>query len=131
MSDHSSVTSDFDTHYRPLLLDAFVDIVQQDLQNGGDAGAQATHYAEQGKPDFVLAYLLISDLPDADRREVYALAHERRAAYIERKAREFSKEFHRPFPLLHTEAAKDRALARQIRVGRATQPGQGRQLPMR
>ena len=90
----------------------------------------AREYTERGKPDFVLAYLLLADLPDDEKLALYAQAHERRSAYIEQKARQFDREFHRPFPLLFQEAAKDRALARRIRAGQSISPGAGRQLPM-
>jgi len=122
--------ADFDSHYRPLLREVFVDIVRQDLGGGADATEQARAYAARGKPDYVLAYLLVSELADAEKREIYAQSHERRAALTEQRARQFSREFNRPFPLLFTEAAKDRALARQIRAGRAVQRGAGRQLPL-
>jgi hypothetical protein len=122
--------ANFDTQYRPLLREVFVDIVRQDLLGGSDAAEQARAYAERGKPDYVLAYLLVGELADAEKREVFAQAHERRAALTEQRARQFSREFNRPFPLLFTEAAKDRALARQIRAGRAVRRGAGRQLPM-
>jgi hypothetical protein len=121
---------DFDTQYRPLLREAFVTIVRDDLHSGADPAAQARAYAERGKPDFALAYLLVSEQSDDQKRAVYAQAHERRAAIIEQRARQFSQEFHRPFPLLFTEAAKDRALARQIRTGRGIKPGAGRHLPL-
>jgi hypothetical protein len=119
----------FDTQYRPLLREAFVEIVSQNVRDGGDAATQADDYAERGKPDFVLAYLLVAELDDARKREIYARAHEQRAKYIEQRARQFSQEFHRPFPLLQTEAAKDRALARQIRTGQRIHRNAGRQLP--
>jgi hypothetical protein len=122
--------AEFDTQYRPLLREAFVAIVDDDLLAGAAPAARARDYAERGKPDFALAYLLASELPDAQKRTIYAQAHERRAALIEQRARQFSQEFHRPFPLLFTEAAKDRALARQIRTGRDIKPGSGRQLPL-
>jgi hypothetical protein len=120
---------DFDSQYRPLLKEVFGEIVRKEQQDGVDLDEEARLYAERGKPDFVLAYLLVSDLSQAQKREIFAYAHEQRAVYIERRAREFDQEFHRPFPLLQTEAAKDRSLARQIRVGRPIRKGVGRQLP--
>lgn len=126
----SAAPADFETQYRPLLRDACVEIVRQDISAGGDATAQARAYAERGKPDFTLAYLLESDLGAPEKRELYAAAHERRAALTEQRARQFSRQFARPFPLLFTDAAKDRALARQIRSGRAVARGAGRQLPL-
>jgi len=126
----SSEPASFDALYRPLLRGVFVEIVRRDLLGGADAADQARAYAERGKPDFVLAYLLVVELPEDEKRAIYAGSHERRAALIEQRARQFGREFHRPFPLLFNEAAKDRALARQIRSGRRVQPGAGRQLPM-
>ena len=122
---------DFDARYHPLLREAFVGIVRDAVAGGADPTAQARAYAERGKPDFVLAYLLVCPLDDDEKRDLYAQAHERRAAFIEQRAKEFDRSFHRPFPLLGAEAAKDRALARQIRAGRSVKPGAGRQLPMR
>jgi hypothetical protein len=129
-SQAPAMEAGFDAQYRPLLREAFVAIVERETQAGENPAAQARMYAERGKPDFTLAYLLASALPDPEKRELYAAAHERRAALTEQRARQFSREFARPFPLLFTDAAKDRALARQIRSGRAVQRGAGRQLPM-
>jgi hypothetical protein len=120
----------FDRLYRPLLRPAIGEIVQQEVAGGADPAEQAREYTERGKPDFVLAYLLLAEAPDDEKRVLYAQAHERRSAFIERKARQFDREFHRPFPLLFQEAAKDRALARRIRAGQSISPGAGRQLPM-
>jgi hypothetical protein len=121
----------FETLYRPLLRPVIGEIVEKALSEGADPAAQAQTYTERGKPDFVLAWLLLANLTDEEKRAMYAQAHERRAAYIEQKARQFDREFHRPFPLLFQEATKDRALARRIRTGQAISPGAGRQLPMR
>jgi len=101
--------------YRSLLRPAIEEIAQRQVTDGVDAGEQAREYTERGKPDFSLAYLLLADLPDEEKRALYAQAHERRSAYIEQKARQFDRQFARPFPLLFQEAAKDRALARRIR----------------
>ena len=120
----------FEALYRSLLRPAIGEIAQQEVATGADAAEQAQVYTERGKPDFTLAYLLLADLPDEEKRALYAQAHERRSAYIEQKARQFDREFHRPFPLLFQEAAKDRALARRIRAGQSISPGVGRQLPM-
>ena len=120
----------FEALYRLLLRPAIGEIAQQGIAGGADPAEQAREYTERGKPDFVLAYLLLVDLPDDEKRTLYAQAHERRSAYIEQKARQFDREFHRPFPLLFQEAAKDRALARRIRAGQSISPGAGRQLPM-
>ena len=101
--------------------EAVVEAVNADLATGADAQAQARAYAERGKPDFVLAYLLSptldTSLSDASKRTLYALAHERRADYTEQRAREFERKYHRDFELLYVEAKHDRALATQIRAG--------------
>lgn len=120
----------FETLYRSLLRPAIGEIARQEAANGADPAEQALAYTERGKPDFVLAYLLLASAPDDEKRALYAQAHERRAAYIEQKARQFDRQFARPFPLLFQEAAKDRALARRIRVGQSISPGAGKQLPM-
>lgn len=106
------------------------DLARAELEKGADAAARARDYAEQGRPDFTLTYLLAGDLPDGERRTIYAEAFERRAARTEAKAREFDKKFHRPFPLLFSDAAQDRGLARRVRDGRGLGQGAGKQLPM-
>src|SRR5215831_9373556 len=75
-----SATS-FDALYRPLLRTAVGEIVAKELTEGADAGERAQAYAERGKPDFALAWLLVADLSDDEKRTLYAQAHERRAAY--------------------------------------------------
>jgi hypothetical protein len=132
MSENGAIDSDttFETLYRSLLRPAIGDLAQKDVADGVDPAEQAREYTERGKPDFVLAYLLLADLPVDEKLALYAQAHERRSAYIEQKARQFDREFHRPFPLLFQEAAKDRTLARRIRAGQSISPGTGRQLPI-
>jgi hypothetical protein len=120
----------FDALYRSQARQAILDIVVEELAAGADAETQAQHYAEKGKPDFVLAYLLDSALPDERKRELYAVAHEQRAIYIQQRAREFDQRFHRAFPLLETEAANDRVMARRIRAGMPPGKGRGRQIPL-
>ena len=120
----------FDALYRIEARQAILDIAANELAAGASAEQQAEHYAERGKPDFVLAYLLESPIPDARKRELYATAHERRAVYIEQRAREFDRRFHRAFPLLETEAANDRVTARRIRAGMPPGKGRGRQIPL-
>lgn len=128
--DSGTTAPRFDKQYATLARQVIRDIAHQQVTSGADATEQARAYAATGKPDFVLAYLLECDLPDAEKRELYAEAHERRAVYIERKAVEFDRQFRRPFPLLRTEAAKDRALARSIRDGRSPDQMAGKQHPM-
>ena len=120
----------FDKLYRSQARQAILDIVAEELEAGADAETQAQRYAEKGKPDFVLAYLLDCALPDERKRELYAYAHEQRAIYIQQRAREFDRRFHRAFPLLETEAANDRVMARRIRAGMPPGKGRGRQIPL-
>jgi hypothetical protein len=131
MTDNSPDTLPaFDALYRSQARQAILDIVGDDLAAGVDAEEQAQRYAKKGKPDFVLAYLLDSALPDERKRELYAVAHEQRAIYIQQRAREFDQRFHRAFPLLETEAANDRVRARRIRAGMPPGKGRGRQIPL-
>jgi hypothetical protein len=120
----------FDDLYRVEARQAILDIAGNEIASGASAEERARIYAEKGKPDFVLAYLLGSAIPDARKRELYAAAHEQRAIYIEERAREFDHRFHRPFPLLATEAANDRVRARRIRSGMPPGKGRGRQIPL-
>ncbi len=120
----------FDTLYRSQVRQAILDIVLEELAAGASVEERAEHFAEKGKPDFVLAYLLDSALPDERKRELFAVAHEQRALYIQRRAREFDQRFHRAFPLLETEAANDRVAARRIRAGMPLSKGRGRQIPL-
>ena len=120
----------FDDLYRDEARQAILTIAAGELAAGASAETLARRYAEKGKPDFVLAYLLGSDIPDERKRELYATAHEQRALYIEQRAHEFDRRFHRPFPLLATEAANDRVMARRIRAGMPPGKGRGRQIPL-
>jgi hypothetical protein len=128
--DSPSALPAFDALYRSQARQAILDIVADDLRSGVSAEVQAGLYAEKGKPDFVLAYLLDSSVPDERKRELYAIAHERRAIYIQQRAHEFDRRFHRAFPLLETEAANDRVMARRIRAGMPPGKGRGRQIPL-
>lgn len=123
------LTADFATQYEAHNKDVFRDIVRRDVADGHEPRARAQEYAERGKPEFVLAYLLICDLPDAEKRALYAHAYEQRAQLMERRADEFDRRFHRPFPLIRLEASKDRMTAQRIRAGGNLRPGLGRPLP--
>lgn len=125
-----NVSIEFNAQYQALAKDVFRKIVHEAVAGGASVEEEARAYAERGKPDFVLAYLLECTLPDSEKREVLAHAYERRAALTEERAREFDRRFHRPFPLLFTEAGKDRTAAKQVRRGRAIHSGAGGQLPM-
>lgn len=123
-------TADFNATYGPLLKEVFRGIARDEVAKGAEPERLARDYAARGKPDFALAYLLVSPLPDDEKREVLALSYDERAHHTEEKAREFDRRFHRSFAMLFTEAGKDRATAKQIRAGRAVRKGAGRQLPM-
>lgn len=117
------MSNTFEEQYAPLLKEVFTTHARQQLQQGADGLALARSYAEQGKPDFALAFLLLLDTPDDEKREVLAHAYERRARLSEEKARQLDKQFHRSFPLIKLEAQKDRKLASAIRGGQAPPPG--------
>jgi hypothetical protein len=121
----------FERQFADACKAVFREIVAGDLARGGNAEEQARAYAARANPEFVLAYLLATSLPDEARREIYALAFDRRAALTEERAREFDRTFHRSFALLFAEAAKDRAAARAIRSGRAPRAQAERSLPVR
>lgn len=116
----------FATQYQPLLKEVFARLAQDDLSNGAAAEAQARYYSGCGKPDFALAYLLTSDLPDEEKRVLLAQSYERRAAITLERARDFDHKFHREFPLLLTSAAHDRSAAREIRAGNSLPPEQSK-----
>jgi hypothetical protein len=102
--------------YAPLLKEVFTRRARQHLAEGADGQVCARAYAEQGKPDFVLAYLfLIEEMRDEEKRELFAHAYGRRALLSEQKAESFSRQFHRSFPLIKEEAQKDRLAAQHIR----------------
>lgn len=108
----------FEKLYTPLLKQVFTTKAQQMLAAGADGLITAHAYAEQGKPEFVLAFLLLIDLPEDEKRELFAHAYERRATLSEKKAEQLDLQFHRPFPLIKLEAQKDRITARSIREGK-------------
>jgi len=111
----------FNQQYEQAIKRVFRDLAQQEIAKGADPLEQARQYAERGKPDFVLAYLLEASLPDEEKRELLAYAYERRATLSERKANEMHQRFHTPFPLVLLDARKDRARARQVREGKTPQ----------
>src|SRR5579872_721005 len=105
--------------YTPLLKsDVFMTQARQNVEQGADSLTCALEYAEQGKPEFTLAYLLLIELSENEKREILAISFERRATISEAKAEEFDIKFHRPFPLIKVEAQKDRLAANQVRQGR-------------
>jgi hypothetical protein len=109
--------------YAPILKDVFTVQARKELEQGADGLGFARAYAERGKPEFVLAYLLLIDEAEELKRELLAYAYEQRATLSENKAEEFDKQFHRPFPLIKLEAQKDRIAARQVRQGKRIRVG--------
>lgn len=111
------MTDSFATLYAPTLKEVFTAQARQQIAQGADALHSARAYAELGKPDFTLAFLLLVEAPIEEKRETLAHAYERRAALAEEKAREYQLQFHRAFPLIKLEARKDLQAARAIRQG--------------
>ena len=107
----------FEELYASQLKDVFKTHAQEQLEQGVDGLASSRAYAEQGKPEFTLAYLLLVDLPEHEKRELLAHAFERRATLSEEKAQQLKIQFHRTFPLITLEAQKDRKAAQSIRQG--------------
>ena len=105
--------------YAPVLKEVFTVRAREDLAQGVDGLERARTYAEQGKPDFVLAYLLLIDVQEDTKREILAHSYERRAELSEKKAKFFQKQFHRAFPLIGLEVQKDRIAAQCVREGKS------------
>lgn len=116
-TEEPTVSETFEELYAPMLKEVFTAYAQQQLQQGADMLASARSYAEQGKPDFALAFLLLLDIAEDEKREALARAYEQRARLSVEKAQQLDKQFHRPFPLIKLEAQKDRVAARAIRNG--------------
>lgn len=112
------MSATFDELYRPLLKDVFLELANKHIQQGEDALSSANIYADKGKPEFVLAYLLLADATDEVKRDIFAHSYERRAQLSEEKASDFTAQYARPFPLIKVEAQKDLMVAKQVRQGR-------------
>ena len=108
----------FEELYAQQLKDVFKTQARQQIDQGADALASSRAYAEQGKPEFTLAFLLLIDLPEGEKRELLAHSYERRAVLSEQKAQQLDIQFHRSFPLIKLDAQKDRQAARSIRQGK-------------
>ena len=113
----------FDNLYADLLNGVFLERARQQLAQGEDGLTCANAYADQGKPDFALAHLLLVDCPREMKHDILARAYERRAALSDEKASEFDHLYHRPFPLIKLEAQKDRMSAQQVRQGQKVRRG--------
>jgi hypothetical protein len=101
-----------------LKKDVFTIRAQENLAQGADGLTCTLAYAEQGKPEFTLAYLLLIELSDNEKHEILAVSYEQRAKISDEKAEQFDQQFHRPFPLIKVEAQKDRLAAQQVRQKR-------------
>jgi hypothetical protein len=109
----------FAEQYVSLLKnDVFTRQAHENIAKGADGLTCALAYAEQGKPDFTLAYLLLIELTEEEKREILAVSFDQRAKNSEQKAELFDLQFHRPFPLIKLEAQKDRLAAQQVRQGK-------------
>jgi hypothetical protein len=109
----------FAEQYVSLLKnDVFTRQAHENIAQGADGLTCALAYADQGKPDFTLAYLLLIELTEEEKREILAVAFDQRAKKSEQKAELFDLQFHRPFPLIKLEAQKDRLAAQQVRLGK-------------
>ncbi|HEX8035491.1 MAG TPA: hypothetical protein VF510_16660, partial [Ktedonobacterales bacterium] len=64
-----NVSMEFNAQYQALAKDVFRELVHEAMTGGASVDEQAREYAEHGKPDFALAYLLESALPDGEKRE--------------------------------------------------------------
>jgi hypothetical protein len=113
----------FNDMYNNLPNAVFLDKARLQLEQGVDGLACADAYADQGKPDFTLAHLLLVDAPDELKRDILARSYERRAEITDEKSDAFAQQFHRPFPLVRLEAQKDRMSAQQVRQGKRVRRG--------
>ncbi|MGH2478226.1 MAG: hypothetical protein ACRDHW_01005 [Ktedonobacteraceae bacterium] len=111
------MSNTFESLYKPLLKEVFTEQAREQMARGAEVVPAARMYAELGKPDFVLAFLLLSEQSEEEKRAVFARAYERRAELSTAKAAEYSTKFHRPFPLMKLEARKDLQAAQAIRQG--------------
>jgi hypothetical protein len=111
------VSDTFESLYAPALKPVFTEQARQQIEQGAEVLASAQAYAELGKPDFALAFLLLGTQSEEESRAILAHAYERRAALAEEKAGTYSQQFRRPFPLMKLEARRDRQAAQAIRQG--------------
>lgn len=108
----------FEILYAPTLKPVFTEQARGQIAQGAEALNSAHSYAELGKPDFTLAFLLLTEAASLEeKRETLAHAFERRAELAKQKAREYEVQFHRPFPLMKLEARKDLQAAQAVRQG--------------
>ncbi len=117
----------FNELYSGLSKDIFLERARQQLEQGDDGLACANTYADEGKVDFVLAHLLLSEATEDVKRAILARAYERRATLSDEKAEDFARQYHRSFPLIKLEAQKDRLSAQEVRQGKQV-PRRGKML---
>jgi hypothetical protein len=118
-TEDKEMTDTFAELYASLLKkDVFTIRAQENIAQGADGLTCALAFAEQGKPEFTLAYLLLTNVSDQEKQEILAVSYDQRANISEEKAEQFDQQFHRPFPLIKLEAQKDRLTAQQVRQGR-------------
>ncbi len=117
------MSNTFNELYGDLLNEVFLERARQQLEQGVDGIACADAYADQGKPDFALAHLLLADAPDEVKQTILARSYEQRALISDEKAESFAQQYHRPFPLVKLEAQKDRMSAQQVRQGKRIHRG--------
>jgi hypothetical protein len=110
--------------YASALKEVFRQRALERLQEGADGLEYARSYAERGKPEFVLAYLLLVEADDALKRELLAYAYERRAVLADEKGEDLARRFRRSFPLVRLSALQDRQAAQRIRAGQPLLPEQ-------
>jgi hypothetical protein len=122
MSQPASDLPEFNEQYGALVKGAFQEYVTRLRVEGVDLAVRAEADAGRGKPDFVLALVLATELPDPAKRDLLARAFERRAELTLAKAADLEAEHNRPFPLIGLEARKDRAMAKQVRAGKMIRP---------
>jgi hypothetical protein len=101
-----------------LKNDVFTSQASDNINQGADGLTCALAYADQGKPEFTLAYLLLIGISDKEKQEILAVSYDQRAKNSEQKAELFDLQFHRSFPLIRLDAQKDRLAAQHIRQGR-------------
>lgn len=115
--------------YAPILKEVFTVHAREHLLRGADGLECARDYAEQGKPEFVLAYLLLIEALEETKHEIFAYAYERRATLSAQKARSFQNEFHRAFPLIGLGVEKDRIAAQCVREKKRVRQDTGSTIP--
>src|SRR5579872_4709107 len=66
----STVAETFEALYAQQLKEVFKIQAHEQIDKGADALVSSRAYAEQGKPEFTLAFLLLADLSEDEKREL-------------------------------------------------------------